>query len=95
MKHLKIYENYYSDNDNPKIDDYILVKNYIGKIIDIDDDDDYQYLVKFEDEDYDGLGRIGYVGNDDTRWISSSNIRYFSNNIEDVEIFLNSKKYNI
>jgi hypothetical protein len=90
MKYIKLYE---ENIVEPKKGDYVVLKRMsgyykdeIGKI----DIIDYQYpgknYYKIYIEDY--PSQIRY-------WFSRAEILYFSDNREDVDIFLNTQKYNL
>jgi hypothetical protein len=101
MKHIKKFnENIY--NREPKVGDYVIIKNdyfgdieydtffnrEIGQIIDIEDVNiDYlPYNVKFQNKTPDGT----YICD-----IRLEEILAFSKEKEDLEVFINMKKYNI
>ena len=106
MKHLKIYEEL--NNTKPKIGDYVICKDYltevynfvlnnIGQIIDIVSNyHGDQYVIKFENIP-ENIKNWFYNYNNDrnTRSYDENEILYFSNNKEDLEIILQTKKYNL
>jgi hypothetical protein len=77
-------------NKNPILNDFL--SNNIGKIIEIGQDRIKLYVVK-----YDNIPEvISYrFSHDNTRLFAKDDFLYFSSNKEDLEIYLNSKKYNI
>jgi len=103
MKHLKTYE---SLSDKPEIGDYVIcedeeiisnntfrpfIKNNIGQIIEIDEKPP-EYNIKYENIPTHLLNDYFY---DDARYFYRKEIKYFSDNKEDLEILMNANKYNL
>lgn len=86
MKHIKTFEE--NINDKPAIGDYAIVKigkpgkmsNQIGKIIDIENHPYKNYFIDFDGEIWQ---------------IDATYLFRHSKNREDLEIILNSEKYNL
>lgn len=101
MKYIKSYE---SIENEPKIGDYVLcdeettdhdvkefVKTHIGKLVLIQDIlvTNYNYKIYYNDSDK-------YFGNNGNhRSMTRSEIKHWSENIEDILPFLSSNKYNM
>ena len=83
MKYIKNFE---SVNRSPKIGDYVILKeisSVIGRIIDISKS--FTYYIKF----------IGNSNITDRRTFSTDELKYWSENKKELEIYINEQKYNL
>jgi hypothetical protein len=101
MKFLKTYENL----NGPKVGDYVIcedpntrkplyafIKNRIGKIVEIDRDKFYPYIVRYNNIPEDLIERFSHPNFTNCRDFKRDEILYFSSTKEELE---NLKKYNI
>ena len=92
MKYIKKYEN---NIDEPKVGDYVVIYD---DILDKFDEDIFQINDMEVYNPYDEL--VYMLDNATNDYLTSShtyrdNIKFWSKNIEDAEVFLSSNKYNI
>jgi hypothetical protein len=104
MKHIKTYESLTEDRE-PQVGDYVICQYYdvsdkdeeqdafvathIGKIISIIDEETYPYNVKFI-----AINSEIETGTHKRRF-RRREIKYYSPNIEDLELIMNANKYNL
>ena len=112
MKHLKYFDNNNEEpqvgdyviweDSTRKVEDFQnFICNTIGQIVKIyndgDYDDDFPYVIKYENIPYEILAAFSYDDYPEkcTRIMCKEEIIHFSKNKEDLEIILKAKEYNI
>ena len=108
MNHLQIYEKFFENTKRLNIGDFVICKNEdpltpknirefientIGKYIEYNEDDgvDFRYIIKYDKPTKEFIE----YENGFEYYCSRNEILYFSKNKKDLELILNSKKYNL
>ncbi len=75
------------------LDEKTFIRNKIGKVINIDRYNDYPYYVSYDN--IPGHLSNGDIDVEDFIYISRDAVKYWSKNKEDLDIIINTNKFNI